>query len=38
MEVPTQDGIVWVKDNVLSTTSLFGGQYSIFKVDAGGAQ
>jgi hypothetical protein len=36
MEVPTQNGIIWLDDYITPSTKVFGEQYSTFKVDFGG--
>jgi hypothetical protein len=36
MEVPTNEGRVWIKNTVNNTTSVFGVQQSIFKMEFGG--
>lgn len=37
MEIPTNEGMVWILDSVNKSTNVFGRQFSIFKVEFGGA-
>ena len=36
MEIPTQNGLVWINNKVNNTTQVFGTQKSIFKMEFGG--
>lgn len=38
MEVPNENGIIWIENNVPSTTATFGVQYSILNVEYGGVE
>jgi hypothetical protein len=36
MEVPNNNGLVWIQDTINKDTKLFGRQYSVFKLEYGG--